>query len=55
MLDSAEAGKNVHDAMTLNKLFDLNKAGRYTAQVRYRDDTNPAAVGGSNTATFDVK
>ncbi len=55
VLDTAKGGKNVKDAMTLNKLFDLNKAGRYTVQIRYRAGDDPAAASTSNLARFEVK
>ncbi len=52
---SIVAGKTAKDGMTLNRLFDLNKIGRYTVQIRHRDHGDPTAVGTSNTATFEIK
>lgn len=52
---SIVAGNNAKDGMTLNRLFDLNKIGRYTVQIRHRGNGDPTAEGTSNIATFEIK
>lgn len=49
------AGSDAKDGMTLNKLFDLNKPGKYTVQIKCRDTGYATAAGTSNVATFEIK
>ena len=49
------AGSDVKDGMTLNKLFDLDKPGKYTIQVKGRDTGHETAASTSNVAIFEVK
>lgn len=49
------AGNDVKDGMTLNKLFDLDKPGKYTVQIKCRDKGYATAAGTSNVATFEIR
>ena len=49
------AGNDAKDGMTLNKLFDLNKPGKYIVQIKCRDKGYATAAGTSNITTFEIR
>lgn len=53
MLRYLKAGESAEEDMTLNKLFDLSKPGKYTVQVQGRGDTEGLAK--SNVITIVIK
>ncbi len=54
ILSMVVAGTGAKDGMTSNRLFELDKIGHYTTQIRYKANGDPAGVSTSNIATFEI-
>jgi hypothetical protein len=54
IISTFKPGKEVHQEVSLQKLFDLDRPGKYTVEVRFLDVLGNKAIVKSNTITVTV-